>query len=224
MPPSIKLTYFDIEGVAEPIRLALLLSGLEFEDDRISFKDWSTLKQTLPYGQVPVMTIDGGEMKTQSGAMLRWVGSQGKLYPSDKLYDIEEAIGLIGDVQNSWSPSLYMAMRPEKFGYAQGYNKSEEGMEQIKTMRQNWIANELPKYLKYISDMIDKHGGKWIAAEEPTIADCLAVPFLRRFTVGGIDHVDADCLTCYPKIVEYIERFCALDGIKGRYKTGLGSN
>eukprot|EP00586_Coscinodiscus_wailesii_P022776 CAMPEP_0172496304 /NCGR_PEP_ID=MMETSP1066-20121228/84979_1 /TAXON_ID=671091 /ORGANISM="Coscinodiscus wailesii, Strain CCMP2513" /LENGTH=224 /DNA_ID=CAMNT_0013268527 /DNA_START=43 /DNA_END=717 /DNA_ORIENTATION=+ len=224
MAPSIKLTYFDIEGVAEPIRLALILSGLEFEDDRVVFKDWSALKPTLPYGQLPIMTIDGSEMKTQSGAMLRWAGSQGKLYPSNKLYDIEEAIGLIGDAQKSWGPSLYIAMRPENYGYPQGYNKSDEGIERIKTMRQNWIANELPRYLKYISDMIDKHGGKWIAGEEVTIADCLAAPFLRRFTVGGIDHVDANCLDGYPKIVEYIERFCALDGIKGRYKTGLGSN
>ena len=29
--PKIKLTYFDIEGVAEAVRLAFLLAGIEFE-------------------------------------------------------------------------------------------------------------------------------------------------------------------------------------------------
>ena len=31
-PKNIKLTYFDIEGAAEPVRLALILSGTDFTD------------------------------------------------------------------------------------------------------------------------------------------------------------------------------------------------
>jgi len=48
--PKIKLTYFDIEGVAEPIRLALVLSGIPFEDHRIKFDEWPAMKPTTPYG------------------------------------------------------------------------------------------------------------------------------------------------------------------------------
>eukprot|EP00529_Nitzschia_sp_RCC80_P039198 CAMPEP_0113493720 /NCGR_PEP_ID=MMETSP0014_2-20120614/28737_1 /TAXON_ID=2857 /ORGANISM="Nitzschia sp." /LENGTH=56 /DNA_ID=CAMNT_0000387591 /DNA_START=118 /DNA_END=285 /DNA_ORIENTATION=+ /assembly_acc=CAM_ASM_000159 len=49
---KIKLTYFDIEGAGEPVRLALVMSGAEFEDDRIKFPDWGALKPKTPYGQL----------------------------------------------------------------------------------------------------------------------------------------------------------------------------
>jgi glutathione S-transferase len=81
--PKIKLTYFDIEGAAEPTRLALALAGQEYEDVRVKFPDWKELKPKTPYGQLPIVTIDDGPMRTQSGAMLRWVGAtlSKTLYP-----------------------------------------------------------------------------------------------------------------------------------------------
>ena len=71
MVHSIKLTYFNIEAAAEPTRLALALAGQKYEDDRIEFKDWPTLKPKTPYGALPLMVIDNGPVKTQSMAMLR---------------------------------------------------------------------------------------------------------------------------------------------------------
>merc|ERR1711933_91884 len=96
--------------------------------------------------------------------------------------------------------------------------------ERIASMRKKFIANELPKYLNYISDMIDRNGGKWlVAGENPTLADCQAVPFLRSFTKGHIDHIETSCLDINPKVVAYVKRFCALPEIKGRYTNGLGA-
>ncbi len=40
----------DIEGVAEPIRLAFALADVEFEDDRINFSQWPELKPKTPHG------------------------------------------------------------------------------------------------------------------------------------------------------------------------------
>lgn len=222
--PTIKLTYFDIEGAAEPVRLALILSGTEFDDDRVAFADWPAMKPTTPYGKLPLMSIDGGAPKTQSRAMLRWVGStcSDTLYPSSSLYEIEEAIGLIKDMQDSWGPNLYMGMRPQNYGYPEGYSKTDEGKELVKRMRDTWVQNELPQWLKFIESMIDKNGGVWIASTDaPTIADCMAVPTLRNFSRDFIDYVPADTLNAYPKIVEYITRFVSLEPIKGRYSDGI---
>jgi len=110
----IKLTYFNIEGAAEPLRLALKVSGTDFEDDRIAFKDWKELKTKMPYGQLPVMVIDGGRTMTQSMAMLRYIGSKYSttLYPSEKMYEIEEAMGVVDDAKRSWTPCLYLGMAP----------------------------------------------------------------------------------------------------------------
>ena len=97
----IKLTYFNIQGVAEKVRLALVLAGIPFVDERVPFDKWGALKPTTPYGQLPLMEINGGKPIAQSEAMLRYVGSLATakgvpLYPTadpDRLLAIEEAGG-----------------------------------------------------------------------------------------------------------------------------------
>ncbi|OEU08698.1 putative glutathione S-transferase [Fragilariopsis cylindrus CCMP1102] len=226
--PKIKLTYFDIEGVAESVRLAFTFAGVDFEDDRIKFPEWGELKPKTPHGTLPIMTIDDGPMLTQSGAMLRYAGSldkTGALYPTDKMFDVEQAVGIAGDFSGSWSPCMYLGMRPQKYGYAEDFNKTEEGVALIKKMRTEFVAEggDLTTYLKYLSDLIEKNGGTFLCGgDKPTIADCLAVPMIRNFTRGHVDHVDPGCIK-NPIIVAYVERFCALPEIKGRYTTGLGA-
>jgi len=238
--PKIKLTYFDIEGVAEAIRLAFILAGIEFEDDRIQFSQWKELKATTPNGQLPVMTIDNGPMISQSGAMLRYVGSMdtaGSLYPPTKLLQIEQAIGILNDLSSAWKPSLYTSMRPTQYGYEENFPTTDKGKQVIQQLRTDFITNDLPKYLQYLNALLQQNTGTddgdtgptWLCGgDTPTIADCMAIPIIRQFTRGHIDHVDVDCVVnCQPAgpdIVNYVERFCSLPDIKGRYSTGLGSS
>ena len=225
---KIKLTYFDIEGAAEPVRLALALAGKEYEDDRVKFPDWKELKPKTPYGQLPVMTIDDDPtMKTQSSAMLRWVGKtfSDTLYPDDKLFDIEEAIGLVEDFKRAWNPNLYIGMRAESFGHPEGFSKTDEGKELVKKMRTTFVKEELPKWLGFLEGWLNRtdDGSKFLVGSEPTIADCQLIPVLRSLTRGHVDHVDTKCLESNPKIVSYVKRFCDLPSIKGRYENGIGS-
>lgn len=44
MAPKMTLTYFDLPGPAEPIRLALAISGEEWEDKRLSRDEFAVLK------------------------------------------------------------------------------------------------------------------------------------------------------------------------------------
>jgi glutathione S-transferase len=71
---AIKLSYFDIEGVAEMIRLALKVQGIAFEDERVDFGDWTDhLKAKAKYGQLPLLQVDDEPVLAQSGAILRMV-------------------------------------------------------------------------------------------------------------------------------------------------------
>lgn len=239
--PKIKLTYFDIEGVAESVRLAFILAGIEFEDNRIQFSQWSELKSKTPNGLLPVMTINDGPMLSQSGAMVRYAASldtSSSLYPPSKLYQIEQAIGILNDLNSAWKPSLYTSMRPTNYGYEENFPTTEEGKKVIKKLRTDFINNELPRHLQYLNDLLQVNNGTsdgdgdgtttpttWLCGGvKPTIADCIAIPIIRNFTRGHIDHVDVDCVSkCNPDIVKYVERFCSLPEIKGRYSTGLGS-
>ena len=49
-----KLTYFDVRGRAESIRLMLEDSGTEYTERRIKLEEWQALKPTFPMQQVPV--------------------------------------------------------------------------------------------------------------------------------------------------------------------------
>ena len=72
-PSNIKLTYFDIPGAGEKVRLALMMGKIPFTDERIGFKEWGELKPKTPYGQLPLLEIDG-EVCAQSNAMLQYAG------------------------------------------------------------------------------------------------------------------------------------------------------
>jgi len=228
IPSKIKLTYFDIEGAAEQCRLAFALAGIPFEDDRVKFQEWKELKPKTPHGKLPLLQIDDGEVKTQSGAILRYAASidpTGTLYPQDKLFEIEECIGLIADMQTSCTPKMYIGMNPQAFGHAEGLSKTDDGKALIEKMRKEWIEKELPAFLSHIEAKLEKNGGAFMCGgDKPTIVDCNLVPVLRNFTKGHLDHVDPECVRkSSPKLAEYVERFCALPQIKGRYTSGLGS-
>jgi glutathione S-transferase len=218
----------DIEGAAEQVRLALILAGIPFEDDRVKGPEWAELKPKTPYGQLPVLSIDGGDLKPQTGAQLRYVASidpTSTLYPKEKIYEIEECIGLIQDMQRSWTPALYMSMKPSTFGHPEDYAKTPEGKAKVESMRKDWVAKELPVFLSYFEAKLEKNGGTFLCGgDKPTLADCVAVPAIRNYTRGHVDFVDVDCvIKSSPKVAEYVERFCALAEVKGRYSDGLGS-
>ena len=55
-----KLTYFDFSGSrGEECRLALFVAGVDFEDNRLPHDRWSDLKDSTPFGALPVLEIEG---------------------------------------------------------------------------------------------------------------------------------------------------------------------
>ena len=98
--PQLKLTYFDFHGGrAEPVRLALHIGGIEFEDHRFAFPEFAAVRKSTPFGQVPTLQVDGVQV-TQCDSILRYAGKLAGLYPADAfqallcdevMYVVEEA-------------------------------------------------------------------------------------------------------------------------------------
>ena len=76
---KLKISYFDFNGGrGESPRLAFSMGNIEFEDQRVVFKDWPALKGTMPFGAMPVLEIDGTQV-AQSNSINRYVGKLSNL-------------------------------------------------------------------------------------------------------------------------------------------------
>jgi len=206
------LHYFSIEGVAEQVRIALSVAGIPFDDIRVSFPEWQTKKPTTKYGQLPEMILPNGQLITESMAMLRLAGEadpEGKLYPAADVgmrLRIEEALGLTADLSRAWRPALYIGMRPDKFGYPMSADWEEKDAT-IKKVREAFLAEELPRYMKYFADMIkEAGGGAFLLGEDLTIADIAAYQGISYFRKGIADYVPADSLEPYPEVLAFMKR------------------
>ena len=116
MPAAVKLTYLNIKGLGEPIRLALHISDVEFEDERISYSEISArrLSGELPYGQVPVLQVEGSPPLAQSIAILRWAGKQGTLWPAAAQLECHH------DMVESSITEINYLLRPQWYGHILG--------------------------------------------------------------------------------------------------------
>ncbi|KAF8373148.1 hypothetical protein PRIPAC_79577 [Pristionchus pacificus] len=73
--PSYKLTYFPARGRAEVARELFYLSGVPFEDVRIPMEEWPEFKPKTPFGQIPLLEIDGQPIP-QSFAIFRYLAKE----------------------------------------------------------------------------------------------------------------------------------------------------
>ncbi|KAI9906966.1 hypothetical protein PsorP6_003521 [Peronosclerospora sorghi] len=86
--PHLKLTYFDGKGRAELARMIFNYGGITFTDHRIPREDLAALKSTLPFGQVPVLEVDG-IVFAQSMAIVRYAAKLAGLYPTEALHALK---------------------------------------------------------------------------------------------------------------------------------------
>jgi glutathione S-transferase len=211
---KLQLIYFPIEGVAEQVRIALSVAGIPFDDIHVPFSEWPTKKPTTKYGQLPEMILPNGQLITESMAMLRLAGeadSDGKLYPASDVgmrLKIEETLGLTADLSRAWRPALLIGMRPEKFGYPKKDDWAKDEMQAtVKKVREEFLAEELPKFMGFYAGLIKEAGGNaFLLGEDLTIADIAAYQGINYFRKGIADYIPADCLDSFPEVVAFLKR------------------
>ncbi|KAK0404809.1 hypothetical protein QR680_017641 [Steinernema hermaphroditum] len=82
MAPVYEVTYFDIRGFAEMIRLLLIDQGIEFTEKRIPMEDkeaWLSIKDSFTFGQVPCLK-EGDKEIVQTGTIMRHLARKHNLY------------------------------------------------------------------------------------------------------------------------------------------------
>jgi len=199
-----KLTYFDINGGrAEPIRIAFHSAGIAFEDHRISFEEFSKIRDDFPFRCAPVLQIDGVEV-TQSNSMLRYVGKLAELYPADALQALycDEVMGAVEDMLHQIVPT---------FGL-----KGDE----LKAARQKLMDGWLTTFVKGFGRLLQRGGGDYFADNRLTVADLKVFIQVRSLRSGNLDHVPTDFVDrLAPGLVAHQERVAKHPVVAGYYKS-----
>ena len=199
---TLKLTYFDFSGGrAEPARLALHIGGISFEDYRFAPADFPEVRKTTPLGQVPTLHVNGVQI-TQSDAITRYAGKLAGLYPEDALQALfcDEVLGALEDINI-------------KIGTTFGMTGDD-----LKNAREALAAGALPKYLRWLEQQLENHGGEFFADNRLTIADLKAFGLLSWLSSGKLDHIPGDLIeTAAPKLTDYVSRIAKLPAIAQYY-------
>ncbi|KAI6230030.1 Glutathione S-transferase-1 [Aphelenchoides fujianensis] len=114
--PEFKLHYFDLRARGEPIRLIFAYKGVPFEDVRYNFEEWPSKKESFPFGQLPVLDVDGKRL-AQSKAIYRYLGRKFGLNGQDEweTAKLDETGELLNDFMDAIKEFLGDQLRKEKF-------------------------------------------------------------------------------------------------------------
>lgn len=219
--PKYTLTYFDMEGAGEKIRLAFLYAGVPLEDKRVSHAEFfGGIKAKTPVGQVPVIQIDDGPYIGQSDRIVRDISTANGLIPADAKTrsDAEGIIGLAGDIQRALTLPLYLGYSAANMGH--GDKSPEEIAALQKTLREALVkdGSQLLVYFGELDKELKANGTGFAAGDKPSIADAYLLPVLRNFTNGALDPVPTTVLDKYEGIQKFLKTQYAIPAIKAHYK------
>lgn len=191
---KIKLTYFGFNGGrGEPVRMALAIGGIVFEDIRINFEQFREQQTSFPLHAVPTMEVDG-VVHTQSNAMTRYAGKLAGLYPNDpwQAFLCDEILEITEDA------SVAMV---KTFGL--------EG-DAMQEARENLVSGPFTRILKLLDARLENAGGGYFSDGQLTVADLKAFVWLRSLSSGILDHVPTDLTSqVVPKLTYYMNRVAA---------------
>lgn len=212
--PALKLYYFDLKGKGESIRLICAYSGLKLEDYRFSNRDeFLAIKGSsrLPFGQVPMLEIDGKHAMVQSSAIMRYLGKLAGLYPMT-----DHVLAQRVDAAMDQATDVFTGSTVLTYGLRFAIDLSPEA---IQKSYAHFNETVLPNHLKKVERFFDASATGWIAGtEEPSPADFVWYCSLTNMADKKEISDENKSLVDFPKLKAFIEKFESLDEIKEYYK------
>jgi prostaglandin-H2 D-isomerase / glutathione transferase len=182
--PTTTLTYFDIPtSRGEECRLALHLAGVPFTDERLKPPDWHARRANAPFGALPVLTVEGHPPLGQSNTILRLIGKQHGLLPTDVWESArhEAVMDSVEDMRHRMGPISRLKDEAEK-----------------KRQREEAAREYLPQWASFIEKQI---AGPFVGGQDLSVADLKLFVVLGAYLKGAIDHVPATVFAHAPKLL-----------------------
>jgi glutathione S-transferase len=180
-----KLYYFDAPvSRGEECRLALHLANVDFEDIRIKREEWPAFKARAPYGQVPVLELEGRPALSESNAILVFIGRKHDLHPSDPFEAArhEMLLSQVESLRAAVTPTMRMTDDAEK-----------------KRAREALASDYLPAWGRDTERQLGD--GPFFAGSKIHVVDIKLHMGVRWFASGALDHIPATIFSSYPKLM-----------------------
>ncbi|CAB97240.2 glutathione transferase [Caenorhabditis elegans] len=197
--PTYKLTYFNSRWFAEPARILFQLAGVPFEDFRFTRGNgtWEKLKDKTPFGQVPVLTVDGFDIP-QSSAIIRYLAN--KFGYAGKTPEEQAWADAICDQVKDFIDSFKQIVIAKRDG------KTAEEIEKIHT---EIFLPAKDSYFKIINGILEKSKSGFLVGDSLTFADIVVV---ENFTTLDKNHY---CNASeQPRLTALREKVYAIPAIK----------
>jgi glutathione S-transferase len=183
-----KLTYFDNpRSRGEECRLAFVLAGVDFEDNRLPREAWPALKPNTPFGSLPVLEVEGKPPVSQANAILAYIGRKYGLLSSDEweAFRLESLLSACEDLRHLISNTF-------------GIKDPEE----VKRRRAALVEGPITAWAKSAEKQVV---GPFAGGAAIGVADVKLFVMIGWLKGGALDHVPTDVLAKYPKLEKLYE-------------------
>jgi len=191
MADTTELVYFTARGYAEVTRFALTVAGIQYtENDLKKREDYVALEPELPFGQVPLLRMDGLNI-VQSGAVVRHVARKGKLYGDTDL-EMTRIDMLYEGTRDFGTPFGRMVWMPE---------------DQVRT---EILQKTFPRYLPAFEKLLGGDGAQFLVGSRMSLADI----GLMEVLLATVDYFGEEQFAGFPKIQHFYKFMLADDRVK----------
>jgi len=194
MAPQYKLTYFDARGRGEPIRLMLNFAKVPFEDVRIERADWPTFKETTPWGQMPILEVDGAVL-AQTNTIARYLAKKHGLAGET---DFDQA--KCDEYLDAQSDLLQEASK--------WFRESDEGKKA--ELRITLRDEVIPRFFSKFDAIIKKNGNGLLVGKKITFVDIFSANMVGQFS-GFMADLD---MNKFPELKKHSEMINSQPNIK----------
>jgi prostaglandin-H2 D-isomerase / glutathione transferase len=178
------LTYFDIPtSRGEECRLALFIAGVPFTDERLTRPQWEERKAAAPFGALPTFSSEGRPTLSQSNAILRMIGGQHGLLPSDPWESArhEAVMCAVEEMRARLAPTGRIKDAEEK-----------------KAARLALASGLFPEWCGQIEKQIT---GPFLGGAELSVADLKLFVAMTPLLAGKIDHIAPETFSPFSNLL-----------------------
>jgi len=199
--PTYKLTYFDLRARAEITRLLFAVAGVKYEDVRVDRSKWPELKSKTPFGQMPVLEVDGVVL-CQSKAIARYLAGQFG-FAGESALDKARADMIVDCVEDVLKPSVVFYFEKDEAKKAE--------------LKEKFLKETLPAAVASFEKLLkeNKGGDSFFVGDKLTWADLAVTDITHWFGSLQIELPFADApklkalkdrVESIPQIAEWIKK------------------